>query len=70
MELKHHVTLQTQKGDFVFYFNMPHNSTWGHALEAMQEISQAVNQLAEQAVKQHEEQQQNQPQEAEIVEGN
>jgi len=52
METKQHVTLEVQKGDYIFVFHMPVGASWGNAIDASFDILQRLNQLAAQSAEQ------------------
>lgn len=50
METKQYITLEVQKGDFNFVFQMPMGASWGNAIDSAFEILQKLNDLSQQSV--------------------
>ena len=51
MEMKQYITIEVQKGNFNFVFQMPNGASWGNALDASFDILQKLNDLSQQSIK-------------------
>lgn len=61
MEIKQYITLEIQKNDFTFSFQMPHGATWGSAIDSAYEMLQKLNELSQQSAQSLKAQQQVEP---------
>ena len=48
--MKQYITLEVEKGDFKFAFQMPQGASWGNAIDASFEVLQKLNELSQQSV--------------------
>jgi len=50
MEMKQYITLEVEKGEFKFAFQMPNGATWGNSIDAAFDVLQKLNELSQQSV--------------------
>ena len=46
MQMKQYITIEVQKGDFNFVFQMPSGASWGNAIDAGFDVLQKLNELS------------------------
>jgi hypothetical protein len=49
MEVKQYITLEVEKGDFTFVFQMPSGASWGNAIDASFDVLQKLNEMSQQS---------------------
>jgi hypothetical protein len=50
MEMKQYITIEVQKNDFNFVFQMPSGASWGNAIDAGFDVLQKLNELSLQSI--------------------
>lgn len=50
MDIKQYITLEVQKGDSNFVFQMLNGATYGNAIDAAFEVLQKLNELQQQSI--------------------
>ena len=50
MQMKQYITIEVQKCDFNFVFQMPSGASWGNAIDAGFDVLQKLNELSLQSI--------------------